>query len=92
MGEKVIWSIAARAALRNVFDYLLENYGESYAQHYLSSVYRETDALADYPTKGRPAALPGQRRWQLNNHHYVVYEISDEGIFIVSMLSYKLGE
>jgi plasmid stabilization system protein ParE len=92
MGEKVTWSIESRTILKGVFDYLFENYGEQYAQRYLDGVYRNTDALADHPTKGRPADKPGQRRWQLNAHHYVVYEITDDGINIISMLSYRLRQ
>ncbi len=92
MGKQVTWSIGSRAILRNVFDFLLEKYGEAYAQRHLAGIYRITEDLADHPTKGRPAALPGQRRWQLNSHHYIVYETTDEGIYIVSMLSYKLGQ
>jgi plasmid stabilization system protein ParE len=89
---KVTWSTESKLTVGMLGAFLAENYGEDYADKVLDSIEKTVHELADHPTKGRPAALLGQRRWQLNNHHYVVYEISDEGIFILSMLSYKLGE
>ncbi len=90
--EKVTWSTEAKQTVASLGTYLAEKYGEEYAERILDRMESTVEELAEHPTKGRPAAKPGQRRWQLSKHHYVVYELLDHGINIVSLHSYKRGQ
>ena len=89
---KVTWSTESKNTVVKLGTFLAENYSEDYADRVLDNIERVVNQLADHPTKGRPAALAGQRRWPLDGFQYVVYEITDDGINVISILSYKMGQ
>jgi plasmid stabilization system protein ParE len=90
MEAKVTWSFKAQKSLKQVYEFLFEQYGEDYAERYLALVYRSAFELADHPSKGRPiVGIPKTRRWKLTDWHFVVYVISKHGITIRSFLSFK---
>lgn len=92
MHPQITWTSKAERTLTSVAEFLRKKYGEPYSDNYLAGVRLITRGLAEYPSKGRPLDIERKkRRWNLDSHHYVVYETTDNGIRIISMLSIKQG-
>lgn len=90
---EVKWSTEAKETVAEIASYLALHHGEEYADRVLSHIEWTIRGAAEHPTKGRPAdALGKTRRWKINGHNYVVYQIIDGGIEIVDLLFYKRGD
>lgn len=58
----------ARADIKNIAHYTLENFGLSQAEEYLDGLYRSFELLADNPKLGREWTS-GRRRYIYRVHH-----------------------
>lgn len=85
------FSRRAKADIRDIWDYTVDNWGQGQAEIYLSLIDAALDSIASEPKLGRP--LTGVRRSyrkHLVGSHVVFYRIKGRTTFIVRVLHQRM--
>ena len=86
---KIRWHKRAEASLRQVEQYVLENFGEKVRQEFMDEVEKSVGSLAEMPTLGRLDPLFAHRQIAyrsiiVRNLNKVVYYIKNDAIHVAA--------
>ena len=86
---KIHWHKRAHAALQQVEEYVLNKFGETARQEFMSEVEQSVLALADMPTMGKLDPLVSHRRQAyrsiiVRRLNKVVYYVKDDTIHVAA--------
>jgi hypothetical protein len=87
--EIILWSARANASVLKLATWLMDHYGEDYAERYMTSIHNTIGGVARHPTKGMVVRKGEVRRWPLDRHNYLLYSIVPGGIVVKDILPYK---
>lgn len=90
MDQEVAWTKRAHLQLRKVAVYLVDEYGENFANEWLDKLEAKLVRLLKHPLSGMEVASQrGTRRMKIDKHHYLLYKTRSEGIVVRDILPYK---
>lgn len=87
----VRYSRRARADIRDIWDYTVDNWGQAQAEIYLGLIDAALDSIDDDPKLGRPlSGLRKSYRKYLVGSHVVFYRLKGRSVFIVRILHQRM--
>jgi toxin ParE1/3/4 len=82
--KQLIWAAAAIADLNDIKAFLVEGYGEAFAEHAIGDLVRAAGWLIDYPQAGPLVGVSKWRKWRPRRSRYIlVYEPTRTGIHVL---------
>lgn len=86
---KIVWHKRADAALHQVEDYILENFGDKVRQEFMDEVDHAVQALADMPTMGQLDPLFVHRKQAyrsivVRRLNKIVYYVNNDTIHVAA--------
>ncbi len=81
------FSRRAKADIRGIWDYTVDNWGQGQAEVYLGLIDAALESIAGEPKLGRPlAGLRRSYRKHLVGSHVVFYRLKGRTVFVVRIL------
>jgi toxin ParE1/3/4 len=82
--RQLIWAAAAIADLNAINAFLLEEYGEAFAEHAVGDLVKAARWLIDYPHAGPLIGSSTWRKWRPRRSRYIlVYAPTRDGIHVL---------
>jgi toxin ParE1/3/4 len=85
------FSRRAKADIRGIWDYTVDNWGQDHAEIYLGLIDAALESISSEPKLGRP--LTGVRRnyrKHLVGSHVVFYRLKGRAVFVVRILHQRM--
>jgi plasmid stabilization system protein ParE len=79
----IIWKNLPLERIRQVADYLIEEYSTSVAEKFLDKLAAKIDRIADYPESGQRTRFKTVRRIRVDKYHNIYYRQHGQKIFIL---------
>jgi len=83
MGKIIIWKDQPLARLREISNYLEDEFSLAVAKKFLEKVASKADRLADYPDSGQATRYKTVRRFRIDKYHSLFYRAHGRKIFIL---------
>ncbi len=84
---KVVWSADAKENIRDIFDYLLDNWSDAVAEKFTDNILALTLQLETFPYSGKPhRIMSAVRQLILKPHNIVYYTILDNTVYILNVI------
>ena len=86
MGERlIIWKEQPLEYIRQIANYLIEEFSASAADKFLDKVSNKVDRIAAYPESGQITRFKNVRRLKVDKYHSIYYRSQGNKIFIIFM-------
>ena len=86
MEEKIRWRKKARQRLQEIYEFLLEHWGERVADNFLSTVDRDLELLLLFPDLGITSIdEPRVRQFLITKHNWLIYTVKGDTIIVVNI-------
>jgi len=85
MGRAIIWKNQPLQRIRQIADYLTEEFSASVADKFLDKVSAKVDRISEYPEMGHRTRYKTVRRMRVDRYNSLYYRQHGQKIFILYM-------